>query len=95
VSVALRPGELVLEDATRSFALTHERSRTLKELLVRRGRRQRRSSVKALDGVDLRIEPGEAVGMVGRNGAGKTSTCAAWRESCPWTPAARSAVGGW
>jgi ABC-type polysaccharide/polyol phosphate transport system ATPase subunit len=74
VSAGLRPGELVLEGATRSFALTHERSRTLKELLVRRGRGGGRFSVKALDGVDLRIEPGEAVGMVGRNGAGKTST---------------------
>ena len=30
--------------------------------------------MRALDGVTLHVEPGEAVGMVGRNGAGKTST---------------------
>jgi ABC-type polysaccharide/polyol phosphate transport system ATPase subunit len=69
----VRPGEIVLERATRSFALVHERPRTLKELFVRGGGGTR-SRVQALDDVSLRIEPGEAVGMVGRNGAGKTST---------------------
>ena len=66
-------GEIVLEHATRSFALVHERPRTLKEAFVRSGGRAR-SRVQALDDVSLRIAPGEAVGMVGRNGAGKTST---------------------
>ena len=68
----IAPGEIVLERATRSFTLTHERSRTLKELLVRRSRASR-TKVHALREVDLRVAPGEAVGMVGRNGAGKTS----------------------
>jgi ABC-type polysaccharide/polyol phosphate transport system ATPase subunit len=69
----MRPGEIVLEHATRSFELVHERSRTLKELFVSR-RRAGHTRVQALDDVSLRIDPGEAVGMVGRNGAGKTST---------------------
>jgi ABC-type polysaccharide/polyol phosphate transport system ATPase subunit len=68
----LSPGEIVLERATRSFRLVHERPRTLKELLVSGGRRHA-SEVPALRDFDLHVEPGEAVGMVGRNGAGKTS----------------------
>ena len=68
---ALAPGEIVLDSASRSFALTHERSRTLKELFVSRGG-ARGGAVAALDSVDLRIQPGEAVGLIGRNGAGKT-----------------------
>ena len=66
-------GELVLERATRSFSLAHERSRTLKELFVTRVREQSRR-IHALDDVTLHVPPGEAVGVVGRNGAGKTST---------------------
>ncbi|HWH45631.1 MAG TPA: ABC transporter ATP-binding protein [Thermoleophilaceae bacterium] len=69
----MRPGEIVLARASRSFALDHDRSRTLKELFVRRAR-SGRDRVHALADVSLTIEPGEAVGMVGRNGAGKTST---------------------
>ena len=69
---ALAPGEIVLEGATRSFRLVHERPRTLKELAVSFGRRER-SGVHALRDFDLHVAPGEAIGMVGRNGAGKTS----------------------
>ncbi len=67
-------GEIVLERASRSFALTPDRTNTLKELFVSGGRRARAGDVRALNEVDLHVAPGEAVGLIGRNGAGKTST---------------------
>ena len=73
VGTALRPGEIVLRDATRSFSVRADPARTLKGMLLRR-RAGGPAAVPALQGVTLRIEPGETVGMVGRNGAGKTST---------------------
>ncbi len=66
----------MLEGATRSFHVRRDRSRTLKELAVRRGHRAAPATVDALRDVTLRLEPGEAVGLVGRNGAGKSSTLA-------------------
>ena len=73
---SVAPGEIVLERASRAFALAHQRNRTLKEAFARPfvKRRGERSVVHALDKVDLRVAPGEALGVVGRNGAGKTST---------------------
>jgi ABC-type polysaccharide/polyol phosphate transport system ATPase subunit len=76
----VRPGEIVLEHASRAFSVRADRGRTLKELLLgaEHGGRSRRvggpPSVQALRDVSLRIEPGETVGIVGRNGAGKSST---------------------
>jgi ABC-type polysaccharide/polyol phosphate transport system ATPase subunit len=68
-----RPGEIVLDHATRTFAVRADRGRTLKEVVLRRAG-SGPPPVVALDDVSLRIEPGETVGVVGRNGAGKTST---------------------
>jgi ABC-type polysaccharide/polyol phosphate transport system ATPase subunit len=72
-ALALRPGEIVLRDATRWFNVSADNARTLKGLML--GKRvSGPAPVPALQGVTLRIEPGETVGIVGRNGAGKTST---------------------
>ncbi|MBV9473734.1 MAG: ABC transporter ATP-binding protein, partial [Solirubrobacterales bacterium] len=72
-SQAMRRGEVVLRDATRSFSVGADPARTLKGLLLGK-RAPGPAPVPALRGVTLRIEPGQTVGMVGRNGAGKTST---------------------
>jgi ABC-type polysaccharide/polyol phosphate transport system ATPase subunit len=69
----LAPGEVVLRDATRSFDVRADPARTLRGAFSRR-RHGGPTAVPALQGVTLSIDPGETVGMVGRNGAGKTST---------------------
>ncbi len=91
---ALAPGEIVLGDATRSFVLAHERSRTLKEIVVRPfGRGRGEGRVHALRDADLHVDPGEAVGVVGRNGAGKSSTLRCLAGIVP-LDSGRAACGG-
>ncbi len=69
----MRPGEIVVEDAWRSFEVRADPGRLLKELLLRRGHGGP-PPVQALTDVTFHVEPGETVAVVGRNGAGKTST---------------------
>ncbi len=71
--MSLAPGELVLEDASRAFLPQASQARTLKDLVMRRSDK-RALRVPALHEVTLRVAPGETLGLVGRNGAGKTST---------------------
>jgi ABC-type polysaccharide/polyol phosphate transport system ATPase subunit len=90
---SVRPGEIVLEHASRSFVVRADRGRTLKELLIGRGRSSGPPPVQALNDVSLHIEPGETVGVVGRNGAGKSSTLRVLAGLLP-LHAGRVACGG-
>jgi ABC-type polysaccharide/polyol phosphate transport system ATPase subunit len=68
----MTPGEIAVEHAGRTFRVYPQPVRTLKELIVARGR-VRGTDVTALDDVSLRVERGDAVGLIGRNGSGKTT----------------------
>jgi ABC-2 type transport system ATP-binding protein len=70
------PGEVILEDAWRSFPARNDRAATLKELFTsfRTRRAPRFPDTQALAGVTLHVKRGETLGIIGRNGAGKTST---------------------
>ncbi len=68
----LRPGEIRLEGVSRKYRLLLERNQTLKEALLRR-RRSVHRDIWALRDVDLHVEPGHAVGVIGSNGAGKST----------------------
>src|SRR5437660_3015198 len=85
-------GEIVLEHASRSFSVRADQGSTLKDLLIgRRGGGP--EPVEALRDVDLRIAAGETVGLIGRNGAGKTSTLRVLAGIIP-TTRGRVACGG-
>jgi ABC-type polysaccharide/polyol phosphate transport system ATPase subunit len=67
-----RPGEIVVSGASRAFAVRADPGRSLKEVVFRTGRGGP-PPVQALRDVSFAIEPGSTVGIIGRNGAGKTS----------------------
>ena len=50
--------------------------------------------VKAVDGIDFSIEPGETVGVIGESGCGKTTTSKLILLAGEHRPPARSATTG-
>lgn len=86
-------GEVLLEHATRSFFPHAGQARTLKSVVFRHRASAPPPEVHALKDVTLRIAPGETVGLVGRNGAGKTSTLKVLAGIIP-LQSGRVAVGG-
>lgn len=69
---SLLAGQIRLRGVSRKFKVVHDRSLTLKETLIRR-RRVVATDLWALREIDLDITPGQAVGIVGRNGTGKST----------------------
>ena len=65
-------GSVVADRVSRHFRVYPTRNVTLKEAIVRR-RHLRPVEVWAVRDVSLRIDPGESVGFMGRNGSGKTT----------------------
>jgi len=68
----MRKGEILVDGVSRRFRVHAREVRTLKELFVVRGRTEA-TDVWALRDVSVRVESGEAVGLIGRNGSGKTT----------------------
>src|SRR3954471_23553617 len=52
-----------------SAAMTHENSIEVEGLV-----REFKNGPRAVDGIDLRVEPGQVYGFLGPNGAGKSTT---------------------
>jgi ABC-type polysaccharide/polyol phosphate transport system ATPase subunit len=63
-----------LEDVSVRYRAPEERLRTFKEYAIRRlQRRVRFKDFYALSHIDLEVYPGEILGIIGRNGAGKST----------------------
>ncbi|WP_205696639.1 ABC transporter ATP-binding protein [Conexibacter sp. SYSU D00693] len=92
IDAGVAPGEIVLQGAWRAFQIRADRGGTLKEVLLgRRGGGP--PPVQALRDVSLHIAPGETVGVIGRNGAGKSSTLRVLAGIVPLDKG-RVAIGG-
>jgi ABC-type polysaccharide/polyol phosphate transport system ATPase subunit len=70
--MTLEANAIEMDDVHKSFKIYKRRATTLKEALLR-GRAEY-EQLHVLDGVSLTVPHGQSIGLVGRNGAGKSTT---------------------
>jgi peptide/nickel transport system ATP-binding protein len=75
--------ELTVADATPAAALPGAAVLPFKDLARLDGVSAAAGPVNLLDGIDLAIGPGEALGLMGESGSGKSLTCAALARMLP------------
>ncbi len=62
-----------LRDVTKKFRLPHDRKRTLRQHFVGLFQRNTYEELFALQQINLDIRPGEFIGIIGKNGSGKST----------------------
>lgn len=71
----MRPGSVIMEGVTLDYRLYHDRAVTLRDTMLNLfNRSTSMEHFRALDDVSISIQPGESVGLIGSNGAGKSTT---------------------
>lgn len=64
---------VTVENVSKTFRIYHERSLSLKQSIVNRGRRSRFEEFQAVRDVTFDVPHGASVGIIGRNGSGKST----------------------
>ena len=70
------PPAVLVEHVRKEFILRHNRAMGMKTrflALFHQSKRERREHFLALDDINLRVEQGEALGLLGHNGSGKST----------------------
>lgn len=62
-----------IQNVSKTFRLPHEKRNTLKENIIKLGRKRTYEQFKALQNLSIGVNRGDFIGIVGRNGSGKTT----------------------